>query len=141
MRKYNFNTLKDEPLEAEVNLTPLIDVVFVVLIMFMVVAPLLELNRVQLAPGNPNSPDKSTIMHEQNPINIYVRKDNSLWINEKNYTLGQFREIMKKEYLKHPTSIPRLFHDKKAEFGTYQNVKNAVEIAGFKELDLILDPS
>ena len=36
----------EEPL---INLTPLIDVVFVVLIMFIVIAPMLEVERVELA--------------------------------------------------------------------------------------------
>lgn len=35
--------------DANVNLTPLIDVVFVVLIMFILVAPLVEIDRIQLA--------------------------------------------------------------------------------------------
>ncbi len=35
--------------EASINLTPLIDVVFVVLIIFILIAPMLELDRIQLA--------------------------------------------------------------------------------------------
>ena len=35
--------------EPEVNLTPLIDIVFVILIVFIVIAPLLQIEQVQLA--------------------------------------------------------------------------------------------
>jgi biopolymer transport protein ExbD len=40
------NAESDEPL---INLTPLIDVVFVVLIIFILIAPMLEIDRVKLA--------------------------------------------------------------------------------------------
>ena len=40
----------------------------------------------------------------------------------------------------HPREIPRVFQDKNATFGTYQTVKNAVEAAGFEEMDIILKP-
>ncbi len=39
-----------------------------------------------------------------------------------------------------PESRPQIFHDKNAKFGTYQTVKNALEAAGFSEMDLILKP-
>jgi len=33
-----------------------------------------------------------------------------------------------------------LIHDKQAYFGTYQEIKNAVEDAGFEGMDLLLSP-
>ena len=43
--------------------------------------------------------------------------------------------------MKFPEARPQVFHDKKAEFGTYQAVKNAAEEAGFSHIDIILKPA
>ena len=50
MRRGRLSLAREEGSEElHINLTPLIDVVFVLLIMFIVIAPLLELDRIQLA--------------------------------------------------------------------------------------------
>jgi biopolymer transport protein ExbD len=127
--------------EPTVNLTPLIDVVFVILIMFIVVAPLLELDRVELADAAISSADLPQSVQESSPIAIHVRQDNSVWINGQPVLLNQLVSELKQAKSHHPNARPQLFHDRKAHFGTYQTVKNAAEGAGFKEMDVILNPA
>jgi biopolymer transport protein ExbD len=124
--------------EATINLTPLIDVVFVVLIIFILIAPMLELDRVQLASASQR--DKRDAVQENSPIAIHVRADNSVWINNKCVNSKQLLEILKDAQKKYPHKIPQLFHDRKAYFESYQSVKNAVELAGFEQLDVVLQP-
>lgn len=127
--------------ETLINLTPLIDVVFVILIMFIVVAPLLELDHVELASAGPGCDQEiSTALQETHPISIHVRQDNTLWYNKQRVTQEQLRSLLVQARERYPTSKPLVFHDKKAHFGTYQQVKNTVESAGFKEMDVILSP-
>lgn len=127
--------------EPTVNLTPLIDVVFVILIMFIVVAPLLELDRVELADTAFASHDKSISVQEVSPIAIYVREDNTILVDGHPISLTHLTDYFKKAKARYPNTRPQLFHDKKAHFGTYQAVKNAAEAAGFQQLDIILKPS
>lgn len=126
--------------EPPINLTPLIDVVFVVLIMFIVLAPLLELEHVHLAEA-PNTPNSTVSVQESSPLTIHVLNDNTILMNQKKITLNELRTELRNSKKQYPTSRLQLFHDKKAYFGTYQAVKNAAEEAGFTELDLILKPS
>ena len=126
--------------ETEVNLTPLIDVVFVVLIMFIIVAPLLELERIQLAKGPAHELKETASVQEMSSVHIHVREDNSILLNGKALFLEQLREHLKRSYRTSPKATPQLYHDKRATFGTYQDVKNAVEEAGFEELEIILKP-
>lgn len=125
--------------EPTINLTPLIDVVFVILIMFILIAPLLELDQIELATGPANA-EKSTSVQDASPVSIYVKTDNSIWFNQHIVTLTELSEQLKQARQRHPRAIPQLFQDRKAQFGTYQNVKNLVEAAGFERLDLILNP-
>jgi len=127
--------------EPTVNLTPLIDVVFVILIMFIVIAPLLELDRVELADGPHASLSASTSVQESSPITVHVHQDNSIWFNNQPVTQTELTGLLRDAKAKYPQVRPQVFHDKKAHFGTYQVVKNAAEEAGFSHLDIILKPA
>lgn len=137
-RRFSFQS-QDELQDTSVNLTPLIDVVFVVLIIFMLVAPLIETDRIELACGNPYGNEKQNSVNTKS-LTIYVRSDNTIWLNKQPINLDQLKHALKQAYLKNPDQIPQLFQDKEATFESYQNVKNAVEIAGFHYLDIILKP-
>jgi len=126
--------------EATINLTPLIDVVFVVLIIFILVAPMLELDRIELATGAATPNKQVAASPENGIITIHVHQDNSVWFNGKRVDEQQLILLLKEAHRLGKNRIPQLFHDKKACFGTYQTVKNAVEIAGFEQLDVILKP-
>ena len=126
--------------DIHVNLTPLIDVVFVVLIMFIIIAPMLELDRVQLATGAHRETKEMPVVQENSPVAIHVDEDNSIWFHNKAVSEKELILLLKEAKRAYPQRIPQLFQDKKAHFGTYQTVKNAVEIAGFEQLDVILQP-
>lgn len=127
--------------EPTINLTPLIDVVFVILIMFIVIAPLLELDRIQLADARGGNSEKAISAGETSPIAIHVRQDNSILFAGKSIKLEQLTDVLRRAKKAYPHVRPQLFQDRKAHFGTYQSVKNAAEAAGFSELDIVLKPS
>lgn len=126
--------------DANVNLTPLIDVVFVVLIMFILVAPLVEIDRIQLAGAGDEKKADMTSFHENGEIKIHVYKDNTIWLNGLPVELMDLTKELTQLHHINPTISPQIFHDREAHFGTYQSVKNAAEAAGFQSLDVILKP-
>ena len=133
-------TVPAEHEEASINLTPLIDVVFVVLIIFILIAPMLELDRVELASAAA-TPNKQSATAENSSLSIHVHADNTMWFHGKCVSAEQLTGLLKEGRKQGNHRIPQLFQDKKACFGTYQNVKNAVEMAGFEQVDVILKPS
>lgn len=129
--------MNDEP---EIDLTPLIDVVFVVLVVFIIIAPLLDVEKVALAPAKPIKDQKTLEVKEKSSIAIVVRSDNSMTINGEGVQIDHLSAHLKQLKEQFPGAIPQLFHDQKAHFGTYQQIKCAAQVAGFNELDLILKP-
>jgi biopolymer transport protein ExbD len=123
--------------EPTVNLTPLIDVVFVMLIIFIVIAPLLETDQVELAQGKP-VPAKT--VSETSLITVHVKADNSVWLNRQRISVTDLKSKAAALRQVHPNVRPQVFHDKRAQFGTYQQVKNGLEEAGFEQMDIILSP-
>lgn len=136
---FNLSTQRqiDEPI---VNLTPLIDVVFVILIMFIVIAPLLELDRIELAEANSNAAEGAASVQETSPITIHVYGNNTLSFNELPIKIEQLPELLKQAKKQYPNARPQLFHDKHGHFWVYQAVKNAAETAGFQQMDIVLKP-
>lgn len=126
--------------EPQINLTPLIDVVFIVLILFIIIAPMLELDRVQLASASAKENRQVSTVQQEQSLSIYVREDNSIWLNQKMVDISTLTSFLKQSHRQFPHKIPQLFHDKKAHFGTYQAVKNAVELSGYEQMDVILQP-
>jgi biopolymer transport protein ExbD len=139
-RNRTFQVTRAKIEEPVVNLTPLIDVVFVILIIFIVIAPLLELDRVELA-SNRYSGSHTSSVQATSPIAIHVHADDTIRLNNRLVAGEQLLEQLKIERKRHPTAQPQVFLDKKAHFGTYQVMKNTVEQAGFTNMDIILQPS
>ena len=130
--------LSFEEEEEEINLTPLIDVVFVVLIMFILLAPLVEIDRIHLAPAGEEKKADMTSFQENSAIKIHVYEDNTIWLNGVMVSVEELSQALMRLPQKHLS--PQVFHDRNAYFGTYQSVKNAIEAAGFESIDVILKP-
>ena len=127
-------------LEPAINVTPLIDVVFVLLIAFIVVAPLVELDRIELASGDGISSHIPVRVEDASQIQIHVHENNSVQFNGQLVRLGELTALLRQAKARFPEARPQLFHHKNASFGTYQSVKNALESAEFKEMDVVLLP-
>jgi len=127
--------------EPTVNLTPLIDVVFVILIMFIIIAPLMEMDNVELAQGPATPLQNSQSLKEISPIIIHVLEDNTIKFNNQSVQLGQLKRLLEEAKINFPKNEPQIFHDRRAHFGTYQAVKNAVEEAGYSHMEIILKPA
>ncbi len=126
--------------EPVINLTPLIDVVFVILIVFLVAAPLLELEQIEIAAAPPHQTGASTSVQTSSPVTVYVRQDDSIWFEGQQHQAPELRAVLQEAHVRYPAVVPQLVQDRRSQFGTYQQVKNAFEGAGYHELELILRP-
>ena len=139
MRRQMLTHARELGEEGLVNLTPLIDVVFVVLIMFILVAPFLEFDRISLASGGKIS-EQNSLPIQPSSLKIQVFADNTIWVNETSVLLEELADVVKQHHRDLPSAIPQIYLDKRAFFGTYQILKNALETAGFEQMDVILRP-
>ena len=63
---------------------------------------------------------------ETGPISIHVQSDNAILFNKSKIKVEELAALLKQAKKNYPNARPQLFHDKRAQFGTYQSVKNAV---------------
>lgn len=135
-KRFRSHPLSEEESEPLINLTPLIDVVFVVLITFMLIAPILDVDSIDLA-------NSGGVERKEGPptsISITIRSDNSIWYQGSKVSLLQLENILKSEKKQSPNAIPQLVQDQEGRFGTYQSVKNILELVGFEQMDVVLKP-
>jgi biopolymer transport protein ExbD len=135
------NPLSEEDLIEEplVNLTPLIDVVFVVLIAFILIAPLLNIDSIQLTCSElPQKKGSSSPSHRG--LSISIRADNSIWLDGKKIELKSLKQQLGIDKNRYFGQIPQLIPDAHSHFETYQQVKNICEACGFEQLDIVLRP-
>lgn len=123
--------------DPDVNLTPLIDVVFVILVIFMLLAPLLKRDLVDLAEGGGEPLGRV----EGKPIFISVLADETLCLGGKKISHEALKRQLAMLHRQNPEAHALLFHDEAASFGTYQKVKKTVQEAGFSELEVLLKSS
>ncbi len=135
-RRAKFRSSSESLEENLINLTPLIDVVFVILIVFILVAPMLDTDQIEL-PGS--GVTTTTISgHEKIPVKIMVNGKDEISLNGRRMNLGELKVALRELYAQYPSEKPHLFQDRKAHFGAYQEVKNAVEATGFSQMEVVL---
>jgi biopolymer transport protein ExbD len=134
-----FGKEQEGPEEPIVNLTPLIDVVFVVLISFMLISPMLEIESVDLATAGTER-KKEFSSSDTAALSITVKADNTLWMQGQKCSIAELEKRLLAQKKVYPNKNPQVIHDKNASFGTYQMVKNTLEKCGFEQVDIVLKP-
>jgi len=125
------------PVMAEINVTPMVDVMLVLLIIFMVSAPLLTVG----VPLDLPQTQAKSLEQDKTPLQLSVNVKGQIFIND---TEVAFNELIPK--LKAITDArggldERIFMraDKKADYGTVAKVMGLLSGAGFKRLALVTE--
>jgi biopolymer transport protein ExbD/biopolymer transport protein TolR len=119
----------------EINVTPFVDVMLVLLIIFMVAAPLATVSvKVDLPPAvaipSPTPPK---------PIYISIQKDGSLHIGDFPTDLDSMGDDLHKQIGKRDPTKERIYirADKETIYGDFMNVMNKLQDNGFYSVALI----
>ncbi len=99
--------------EPELNLAPMIDVVFLLLI-FFIIASTLNLNEVK---SNINLPETETVTaRQQVEISVLISKDGKLYVNDREVTRDELPEILELLSGESQEREVSIYADKKVEF-------------------------
>jgi biopolymer transport protein ExbD len=126
----------DEPI-AEINVIPLVDVILVVLIIFMVTAPLvlrpsIEINLPRAASGEEM---KSTTQ----PLNITLTPQGALYLNGELTNLQQLGPQIESIVLSQPDTAAVFYADKTVTLDKFTEVVDVVRKSGIKKVAFSID--
>ena len=125
--------------DPQVNMTPLLDVLFVLLMLFILIAPFLQLDRVQLVGAIVEAKNLTTANFEtRSELLIEVDCKDRILINNQSIDSTKLESTLKALALNSEKIVPLLIEDQKSTFGTFEMIKQTLEKLGFKQLDVVL---
>ena len=127
---------------SEINVVPYIDVMLVLLVIFMVTAPMMtqgiKVNLPQAASGPLDVPDDEPILV------VSVKKDGSFYMNlgdeEESVSLREIGEKSKKIIAVNPNIKVLVEGDKNLTYGVIVNLMNTLQSSGARSVGLITEP-
>jgi biopolymer transport protein TolR len=121
---------------AEINVTPLVDVMLVLLIIFMITAPMLQQGlevNLPVASGTPQS-------QQETPIILTINTQGQVYLNQTAYTLEALRPKLHALYRTRRNRDIFLRADESVSYGVIVRVMDEVKKAGVLKLGMITQP-
>ena len=122
---------------AEINVTPMVDVMLVLLIIFMVSAPLLTVG----VPLDLPQTQAKSLEQDKTPLQLSVDVRGKVFINDTEVAMADLIPKLKAITDARGGLDERIFMraDKKADYGTVARVMGQLSAAGFKRLALVTE--
>ncbi|BCL60725.1 protein TolR [Desulfomarina profundi] len=124
-------------LVSDINVTPLVDVMLVLLIIFMVTAPMMTQG---LNIDLPETTSKS-LRQEEKPIIVTIDKDGQISINNVVQVRALMVQELEKNYAMNKKQPIFLRADKNVPYGIVVGVMADIKAVGFDKIGMITKPS
>jgi len=121
-------------MQANINITPLVDVVLVLLIIFMVMVPQLQKGPDVDLPDTAKPAEQGD---NKNRVLVSIDDAGRLWINDEETEAGQFSDRLRAAVAAEPESKVVIRGDAKLNFREVRQLMLAIEQAGFRGVGLI----
>jgi len=121
---------------AEINVTPFVDVMLVLLIIFMVTAPLMQQGMDVDLPETTTQPLRVT----DNPLILSVDRDGKFFVGPKEVPVAELAEKLSAVFDARGSTEVFLRADKKAPYGLVVKAMAAARAAGSTQLGVVTEP-
>ncbi|MBI3584566.1 MAG: ExbD/TolR family protein [Nitrospinae bacterium] len=119
---------------SEINVTPFVDVMLVLLVIFMVTTPLLEKG---IDVDLPKEPAKDVEAIERSAIT--VNKGEEIYFNEKRISIDEIESVLKDTYSLKPDKEIFLRADKELSYGFVVKIMSKIKNAGIDKIDMVTE--
>ena len=125
------------PVMSEINVTPFVDVMLVLLIVFMVSAPLLTVG----VPIDLPQTQAKSLDQDKNPLTLSVNLNGQVFLNDTEIKLDELVPKLKAITDARAGLDERIFvrGDKKVDYGTVMKVMGRLSAAGFRHVALVTE--
>ena len=127
----------EDKLNSEINTTPLVDIMLVLLIIFLITSPVvLKLQKINL-PEEINQ----AIQTKPEDVNITVNKDGDIYWNQKKmHDSNELFDFLKEEAVKVPQPEVHVRGDRDAKYESIGRVIYTTQRAGIQKVGFITEP-
>ncbi len=120
---------------ADINITPLVDVVLVLLVIFMLTAPVLQ-SGIEVAV--PKTHTVQAITQERQVVTI--NRQQEVFLNDTPINLSDLTEKLRSGSTDAAQHVIYLRADEKVPFGAFASVMDAVKQAGITNISIVTQP-
>ena len=129
-------------LQSEINVTPMVDIMLVLLIIFMVVTPFLQQGITVALPKNMNNPDVDPRIIKESSIVVSVPNDGEYYLGKQKLQREQLAEKVDSMLKNIKNDQDRIVYIKSGvgvSYGDVVNVINEVRKLGVDKIGLVAD--
>jgi biopolymer transport protein ExbD len=123
----------DLPENHEINVTPFIDVMLVLLIIFMVAAPLATVDINVDLPTAAAAPQP----RPEQPLYVTLRDDLTVWIDNEQVSHLELRQALDQRTGEDAKTRIYLRADRAVPYGDLMNVMNLIRLGGYPQIALV----
>ena len=127
---------------SEINVTPMVDIMLVLLIIFMVVTPLLQHGVTVNLPKDLNNPEEDQRIIKDNSIVIAIPNDGEYYLGKERINKEQLKDrvdTMLKNIKKEEDKVVYIKSGIEVSYGEVVKVINAVREKGVDKIGLVAD--
>jgi biopolymer transport protein ExbD len=121
--------------EAVIDVTPMLDVVFIMLIFFIVTASFVKESGIDVS-----RPDAATaVRQERGNILVAITANGQIWINKRQIDVRAVRANIERMHAENPQGSVIIQADEHSETGLLVQVMDAARLAGVYEVSIAAD--
>lgn len=133
---FRSNDNSEDELLCEINVTPLVDVMLVLLVMFIVTASAITTAvHVNLPKTDSVAPPDA-----KEPIALSVDKDGNYRLNEEKISLDDLKDKLSEIHDEHPKKAAQLQADKDVSYDRVGKAMAALQAAGIQKIAVLSNP-
>ena len=123
---------------SDINVTPMVDVMLVLLIIFMVVTPMLQ-HGVSVDMAQVNNPEQMPDADKEDALLVSVTRDGMVYFGSDQISIDNLTTKVKDRLANKPDKRVYVKADMRARFGGVVQVVDSVRAAGVDDLGLLTD--
>ena len=136
MRHLNVAAQQEEE-EQEINITPMLDVVFIMLIFFIVTASFVKESGIDI-----NRPNAATAeLKERGNILVAITESGQIWINRRHVDVRAVRANIERMHAENPQGAVVIQADRNSKNGLLVQVMDAARLAGVENVSIAAEVS
>jgi biopolymer transport protein TolR len=126
---------------SEINVTPMVDVMLVLLIIFMVITPLLQSGVSVALPKEMRNPEEDPAIIKESSMVVAITAENEFYIGKDKIEITDLRDQIAQvmENKRPEERIVYIKSDVNADYGSVVEVINTIRQAGIDQIGLVAD--
>ena len=128
-------------LQSDINVTPMVDIMLVILIIFMVITPFLQQGVSVALPRDMRNPDEDPAIIKETSVVVAITADDKIFLGKKPIEMAELKTEVdaKMSSKERDQRIVYVRSDINTNYGTVVNVINNIRDAGVDQIGLVAD--